>query len=162
MKTLFILRHAKSSWENPDWSDFERPLNKRGLEAAPLMGETMRKNQFLPDLILSSPAKRAEQTAQLIKKAADFCAEIQFDERIYEASPARLLEVIAERNEKNESLMLIGHNPGLEGLLRYLIGETHPMATATLAVVDLPADKWNKINHASGNLRFLIRPRELE
>jgi phosphohistidine phosphatase len=71
MKTLFILRHAKSSWNEPDLSDFERPLNRRGLEAAPLIGETMKKNQFQPDLIVSSPAKRAAQTANLVKEAAE-------------------------------------------------------------------------------------------
>jgi phosphohistidine phosphatase len=161
MKTLFILRHAKSSWNEPDLSDFERPLNRRGLEAAPLIGETMKKNQFQPDLIVSSPAKRAAQTANLVKEAAEIGGEIRFDERIYEASPARLLEIISEQNEKTDSVMLVGHNPGFEGLVRALTGETHSMPTAALAVIDLQTDKWSEVKSASGNLRILIRPKEL-
>jgi phosphohistidine phosphatase len=161
MKTLFILRHAKSNWDNADLSDFDRPLNERGLKAAPFMGGVMKKNQFLPDLILSSPAKRAEQTAYLVKEAAGIASEIKFDERIYEASPARLLEVIGEQNENSDSILLVGHNPGLEGLLRALTGKMQPMPTAALAVIDLQADKWSEINSSTGNLRILIRPKEV-
>lgn len=161
MKTLFILRHAKSSWDNAALSDFERPLNERGLKAAPLIGGVMRRNQFAPDLILSSPAERAKETAVLVKKAAGIESEIKFDERIYEASPARLLEVISEQNEKITSLMLVGHNPGLEGLLKSLTGEFQTMPTAALAVVDLETDKWSETNSSKGNLRILIRPKEV-
>lgn len=161
MKTLFILRHAKSSWDNADLSDFERPLNERGLKAAPLMGGVMKEKQFLPELILSSPARRAEQTARLVKEAACLTGEIKFDERIYEASPARLLEVIAEQNENTNSILLVGHNPGLEGLLRTLTGEFQPMPTAALAVIDLQTEKWSEINSSASNLRILIRPKEV-
>jgi phosphohistidine phosphatase len=125
------------------------------------MGGVMKKNQFLPDLILSSPAKRAEQTAYLVKEAAGIASEIKFDERIYEASPARLLEVIGEQNENSDSILLVGHNPGLEGLLRALTGKMQPMPTAALAVIDLQADKWSEINSSAGNLRILIRPKEV-
>jgi len=162
MKTLYILRHAKSSWENTNLSDFERPLNKRGLIAAPLMGEVMKKNQFLPALIVSSPAKRAGQTAIIIKETAQIESEVKFDERIYEASPARLLEVISEQDEKNESLLLVGHNPGLEGLIKTLCDELQPMPTAALAVIDLKIGNWSEINSSTGNLRILIKPREVE
>lgn len=162
MKTLFILRHAKSSWNNADLSDFERPLNERGLETAPFMGEIFKENQFKPELILSSPARRAEQTANLIKDAARINGEIKFDERIYEASPSRLLEVIAEQSEKIESLMLVGHNPGLEGLIKVLTGEIQPMPTAALAVIDLKIESWKEINNSTGSLRTLIRPKEVK
>lgn len=162
MKTLYILRHAKSSWDNADLSDFERPLNERGLKAAPLVGGVMKANGFEPEIVLSSPARRAEQTAALIKESAGIGAAIQFDERIYEASPARLLEIIAEQNEKAASFLLVGHNPGLEGLLKFLTGELHPMPTAALAVVDLETEKWSEVNSVKGNLRTLIRPREIQ
>lgn len=162
MKTLFILRHAKSSWENAGLTDFERPLNERGLKTAPLMGELMKKNQFQPELILSSPAKRAEQTARLVKESSNLGGEIQFDERIYEASPSRLLEVISEQNEQAESLILVGHNPGLEGLVKFLTGESEPMPTAALAVVDLDTDRWSGLNSESGSLRVLIRPKDFQ
>jgi len=162
MKTLFILRHAKSSWDNADLSDYERPLNERGLKAAPLMGDVMKKNRFEPEVFLSSPAKRAEQTAALIKQSAGFGCTIRFDERIYEASPARLLEVISEQNEKIESVLLVGHNPGLEGLLKFLTGQLQPMPTAALAVVDLEINQWSEANSSNGNLRALIRPKEIQ
>ena len=162
MKTLFILRHAKSSWENTGLSDFDRPLNERGLETAPFMGDLMKKNQFQPALILSSPAKRAEQTAALIKQTAGIGGAIQFDQRIYEASPARLLEVISDQNEKIKFILLVGHNPGLEGLLKFLTGQPQPMPTAALAVIDLKTDKWSKANSSNGNLRILIRPKEVD
>ncbi len=161
MKTLFILRHAKSSWENTDLSDFERPLNGRGLEAAPLMGGVMKKTQFQPEIILSSPARRAVQTAEIIRETAQIESKIKFDERIYEASPARLLEVISEQADKTESVMLVGHNPGLEGLVKFLTGKVQPMPTAALAVIDLEINKWSEINSSVGNLRTLISPKEV-
>jgi phosphohistidine phosphatase len=161
MKTLFVLRHAKSSWENADLSDFERPLNKRGLEAAPLMGEVMKKNQFQPETILSSPAKRARQTAEIINEKAGINGEIKYEERIYEASPARLLEVISEQNDEIGSLVIVGHNPGLEGLVRFTTGQSEPMPTAALAVIDLEITKWNEIDSSNGTLRTLIRPKEV-
>ena len=161
MKTLYILRHAKSSWDNADLSDFERPLNERGLKAAPLMGDVMKANQFAPDLILSSPANRAKQTAALVKESAGIESEIQFDERIYEASLATLLEIVAGQNENAASVLLVGHNPGMEALVKFLSGKLEPMPTAALAVVDLETDKWSEINSASGSLRVLIRPKEI-
>jgi len=163
MKTLFILRHAKSSWDNASLSDFDRQLNERGLQAAPLMGNVMRTNQFQPALILSSPAKRAEQTAILVKEAAGFGGEIKYEKRIYEASPATLLEIVAEQNNRLESVMLVGHNPGLENLIRALTGEMQPMPTAALAVIDLETNKWSELNSSTnGKLRTLIRPKEVK
>ncbi len=162
MKTLFILRHAKSSWDNQALSDFERPLNERGLEAAPLIGETMKANQFQPATIISSPARRAKQTAEIIREIAGVESEIKFDERIYEASPARLLEVVSEQNEKTESVLLVGHNPGLERLVKFLTGELQPMPTAALAVVDLETNRWSEVSSSKGSLRTLIRPKEVK
>lgn len=158
MKTLYILRHAKSSWDNPLLADFERPLNKRGLEAAPFMGEIIYKNGFKPELFLSSPAKRAKQTAVLVREVGAIEQEIRFDERIYEASPQMLVQIIAELGEQSDSLLLVGHNPGLEGLIRYLTGEAYPMPTATLAVIDLNVETWAEATAECGKLRNLIRP----
>ncbi len=160
MKTLFILRHAKSSWDDTDLADFDRPLNRRGLKTAPLVGETIHKNKFQIDSIISSPAKRAEQTAVLVKEAAQIAAEIQFDDRIYEASPQRLLQIASELDDKIKSVMLVGHNPGLEGLLKMLTEEGESMPTAALAVVDLKIDNWKQIHPDCCNLRTLIRPKD--
>ncbi len=160
MKTLFILRHAKSSWDDANLADFDRPLNKRGFNTAPLVGETIRKNKFQIDLIISSPAKRAEQTAMLVKETAQIEAGIRFDDRIYEASPHRLLNIASELDDKISSVMLVGHNPGLEGLVKMLTQEVEPMPTAALAVVDLKIDNWKEIHLDCCNLRTLIRPKD--
>lgn len=160
MKTLFILRHAKSSWEKPDSSDFDRQLNEEGLRTLPVMGETMFDHEFQPQLILSSPAKRAKQTAVLIRETAQIKGRIEYDERIYEASPHRLLEIVIETSERFASLMLVGHNPGLEGLIKILTGEIQPMPTAALAVVDLDAKTWSAVSADTGKLRMIIRPKD--
>src|SRR5688572_8649179 len=122
MKTLFLLRHAKSSWHDPDLPDFERPLNDRGLRTAPFMGEYMKANGISPAIILSSPAVRARTTAELVRQAADLAAEIQFDKDIYEASPQRLYQIISAIADTYESAMIVGHNPGMEGIVQFLTG----------------------------------------
>jgi len=160
MKTLFILRHAKSSWDNANLADFDRPLNKRGLETAPLVGETIRKNKFQVDSIICSPAKRAEQTAVLVKETARIEADIRFDDRIYEASPHQLLEIASELDDEIESAMFVGHNPGLEGLLKMLTQKVEAMPTAALAVVDLKIESWKEIHIDCCNLRTVIRPKD--
>mgnify|MGYP000456888361 CR=1 FL=1 len=160
MKTLFILRHAKSSWENADWSDFERPLNERGRRAAPFMGALMREKNFAPALILSSPARRAEETAALVKAHGEFSAPIRRDERIYEASPHALLYLLAETDDEPASLLIVGHNPGLEGLIKILTGKLEAMPTAALAVIDLDIEDWHEISANCGVLKSLTRPKE--
>lgn len=160
MKTLFILRHAKSSWDDPDLPDFDRPLNKRGLQAAPFVGSLMRERRLHVDLILSSPARRARETAALVKEAADFSAEIRHDERIYEASPMSLLYLVAESDDALESVLLIGHNPGLEGLVKILTGGGLSMPTAALAEIELNVDSWSKIAAESGKLKSSVRPKD--
>ncbi len=160
MKTLFILRHAKSSWENPDWADFERPLNSRGLDAARFIGALVYERSLSPQIIVSSPAKRAKQTAVLVKEIAEIPKPIIFDERIYEASPLTLFNLIREFDEKYESVLIVGHNPGFENLVRMLTGETVSMPTAALAKINLGIEKWSEIETDSNKLEILIRPKE--
>lgn len=160
MKKLFVMRHAKSSWENADWSDFERPLNERGIKTAPRVGELMREKNFDPALILSSPARRALQTAELVKQGGGLHAAFKFDEKIYEASPLTLLNLLAEIGNGFSSVMLVGHNPGLEGLIKILTGRLEPMPTAALAEIELNIARWNEISINCGNLKSLLRPRE--
>ncbi|HEX2641265.1 MAG TPA: histidine phosphatase family protein [Pyrinomonadaceae bacterium] len=160
MKTLYILRHAESSWAERDISDFERPLNERGLAAAPFMGELMADRGIVPGVILSSPARRAKETAALLRKSGRFEVPIYFDDRIYEASPQNLLQVIAKINDRFGSAMLVGHNPGVEGLIRFLTGQLEPMPTGALAIVDLDIDDWDQVNIARGRVREVIRPSE--
>ncbi len=160
MKTLYVLRHAKSSWDNPNLADFDRSLNERGLKTAPFMGGIMLKNNLLPELVLSSPALRAKETAELIKVSANLQSEVKFDEQIYEASPQTLLQIVSELDETVDSAMIVGHNPGLEGLIKILTGEFQAMPTAGLAVIDLETESWSKIDSESGKLRALFNPKE--
>ncbi|MDM7923769.1 MAG: histidine phosphatase family protein [Pyrinomonadaceae bacterium] len=160
MKKLLILRHAKSSWDNPELSDFDRPLNKRGKTAAPFMGSLIAERGQLPDAIVSSPAKRAAETATLVREHGNVPADIKFDERIYEASPQALRQVVSETADDVESLMVVGHNPGMEGFLLFLTGRLRPMPTAALAIVELNIDSWSEIFANSGRLIELIKPKE--
>ena len=161
MKTVLLMRHAKSSWDDPSLADFDRPLNGRGEKNAPLMGELMKREAFSPDVILSSPAERAKQTAKAVKKAGKLNAKLIYDDRVYEASPNTLRQVASEIDNAHRSAMLVGHNPGMEGFIRYLTGQTEPMPTAALAVVDLEVDDWSDITDGCGKLRKIFRPKEL-
>src|SRR5690348_8258755 len=122
MKTLYVMRHAKSSWAEADLADFDRSLNDRGERDAPFMGAVMRENGYAPDVILSSPAVRARETSRLAKEGGNLGGDLVFDDRIYEASPQTLKQVVSEIDDKNTSAMIVGHNPGVEGFLRYLTG----------------------------------------
>lgn len=160
MKILYLLRHAKSSWTNANLSDFERPLNERGLNAAPFMGELMARNALAPDVIVSSPATRAAETARLVKDAGGLNAEIRFEERIYEASPNTLRQVISELSDDLDSAMLVGHNPGMEAIIRYLADRIEPMPTAALAVIKLKIDSWADVREDSGKIVTVYRPKD--
>jgi phosphohistidine phosphatase len=161
MKTLFLLRHAKSSWKDVSLPDFERPLNERGRRAAPLIGKYMRKQKLHPDLILCSTAKRARQTIALVVKAAAFKTELRYDERIYEASLARLLLLVSQLDDAADKAMLVGHNPGFEELLESLTGQVRRMPTAALAHITLNVERWTDAREQSGELIRLVRPKDL-
>jgi phosphohistidine phosphatase len=162
MKTLLLLRHAKSSWKDTEARDFDRPLNQRGLKAAPAIGRLIRKRKLQPDLVVSSPAERARQTTQLVIEAAGLKTELRYDERIYEASVARLLGVVSELDDEAGIVMLVGHNPGFEELLEVLTGEAHKMPTAALACLELNIEKWNKVRAGAGRLEWLVKAKELK
>ena len=160
MKTLFVLRHAKSSWDQPELADFDRPLNARGEAAAPFMGKVMKREGFEPEVILSSPATRAKATASLAKQGAELSAEIVYNEQIYEASTKTLKQVVSGIDDDFRSAMIVGHNPGMEGFVRYLTGALEPMPTAALAVIDIDVASWSEIDSGRGRLRTLIRPKD--
>jgi phosphohistidine phosphatase len=160
MKTLYILRHAKSSWDDAGLTDFDRPLNPRGRRTAPFMGVLMKERGLMPDVIISSPAKRAVETAKLAAEAAGFDGEATFDERIYKASPQLLADVTRGLDDKYSSAMLVGHNPGIESFVRFLTGSLEPMPTAALAVVELNITGWSDLGRDAGRLTTVIRPKE--
>ncbi len=159
MRTLLVLRHAKSDWDNFDLPDFDRPLNERGSQAAPLIGQIMAENQLIPDVVVSSPAKRAAQTAHLVCISAQSKARTIFDARIYEADLQSLLQVVSGQRDENKVIMIVGHNPGFEALVRNLTGKFQTMKTANLAVIDLNIEKWDEICANCGTLRVLIKPK---
>jgi phosphohistidine phosphatase len=161
MKTLYILRHAESRWADTDVSDFDRPLNERGLQTAPLIGELMAAKRLFPGVIISSPARRARDTAVLLKQAGNLNASLTFDDQIYEASAQNLLNLLTRIDDGIDSALLVGHNPGIEGLIRLLTGRIEPMPTAALAVIDLIIESWTLNGTDTGDLRSVIRPREL-
>lgn len=166
-RELLLMRHAKSDWNHPSLIDFDRPLNKRGQASAPKVGHWLRSRNLLPDRVISSPAVRTRQTANLVCAELGFSFDdVQWDMRIYEATLADLLTVLADIPEHTKRVLLIGHNPGLEYLLAHLSSTpdsaagSKPMPTATVAHFRLP-DDWRKLPAGCGRLLILQRPREL-
>lgn len=160
-KTLYLLRHAKSSWDEPGLTDFDRPLNKRGQKTAPLMGKMMREHGIEPGLILCSPAKRTRQTAELVMEKGRLKAPVLYVDDIYESSARRLLSVLATNGRQAEVLLLVGHNPGLADLLQVISGAHEHFPTAALACLSVEVDEWKDIQSGAGRLEWLWRPREL-
>ena len=163
MKTLLVLRHAKSSRDDRTLDDHERPLNERGQRDAPRMGALLREYGLVPDLILSSDALRARQTAEAAAKAAHYAGEVRLDPRLYGASPADIVRVLRTVDETNAStVMIVGHNPGLEELVARLTLERQDLPTAALAQIALPVDQWRDLTVSRrGSLVGLWRPKEL-
>jgi phosphohistidine phosphatase len=163
MKTLLLLRHAKSSWKNSDSDDHERPLNKRGKKDAPRMGRLLRDENLLPDLVVASSAKRCRKTAEQIIQHSDYRGETRICGELYEADANKLRLFLTRLPDETGRVLVIGHNPGLEELLEPLAGVYTPLSTAALAQVELPIETWSSLNSDTrGNLIRVWQPRELE
>jgi phosphohistidine phosphatase len=142
LKSLLILRHAKSSWDEPSLADINRPLNKRGKRDAPHVGFLLREEGLVPDLILCSPALRARKTAEAVAENCGYEGEIEIQDSFYPGYPADFLEVLGRLPDQYQSVMVVGHNPGLEELLTTLTDESVALPTAALAQVSLPIHTW--------------------
>ena len=162
MKTLLLLRHAKSSRDDTALRDFDRPLNDRGKDDAKLIGRFIRESSITPDLVISSPAKRATKTTELVLKSAGLNINVAFDERIYEADVHRLLAVVSQIEPAASVVMLVGHNPGFEDLVEVLAGRTTSVPTASLAQIDLTVEEWNEVRAGAGKLKWLVTPKDLK
>jgi len=162
MKTLWLLRHAKSVKNDGTLVDFDRSLNDRGKEDAKLIGDFLGDQKILPDLVLSSPAKRARRTTELVLNAADWNRKAEFDERIYDASLYKLLNVVSEIDVSNDVVMLVGHNPGFEELLAALTGEIARLPTCAVAAIELQINDWAKAGVRAGKLKWLVTPKSLK
>jgi phosphohistidine phosphatase len=162
MKTLLILRHAKSSWDNSRLADHDRPLNSRGKEDAPTMGRLLDREDMVPQLIISSSAERALATAESAAIAAGYEAEIEVTRQLYHAGPESYLEILRRVPNKNERVMVVGHNPGLEELVEHLTGRYQRMPTAALAQIQLPISRWVSLNEeTTGRLANLWYPKDI-
>jgi len=162
MKTLLVLRHAKSSWNDPELDDHERPLNDRGRRDGPRMGELVREYGLIPDVVISSDAVRAQLTAEAVAEAARYAGEILLDPRLYLASPADIVSLLRTVRENAATVMIIGHNPGFEELVEQLTGERQDLPTAALAHIVLEIDQWCDLTPSTrGTLVNHWRPKEL-
>lgn len=163
MKTLLLLRHAKSSWKEKGLSDHDRPLNKRGKRDAPVMGKLLKDNDLVPDLIISSTARRARLTAEMVADNCDYDPDfIQFESHLYLAAPETYTQTIKAVPEGVHTLMLVGHNPGIEQFLSQIIDYEEVMPTAALAVLQLTISKWSSFSTRSdAQLKYFWRPKEL-
>lgn len=163
-----LLRHAKSDWEGDCSTDFARPLAKRGKADAPRVGSWLYREGLVPEYILSSPAERARQTTLKVCKALEIkTRDVCWDEAIYEAGVPELLDVLARCPAQAQLVLLVGHNPGLEELVRFLVGDDleepangKVLPTAAVARIEMP-ENWEKLEAGCGQLIGITRPKAL-
>jgi phosphohistidine phosphatase len=156
MKTLYLIRHAKSDWDNPALTDFERPLNKRGFRDAPFMTKKLEELDFNPDFIVCSPAQRTKDTAQLIANSTSTL----YDSSIYEASLNDLTRLINFLPNKHKEIAIVGHNPSITSLSNYLTFDfIDNMPTCSIVKIELEIDNWNETTQGIGIKKFFIYPK---
>ena len=156
MKVIYLIRHAKSDWNNPLLTDFERPLNKRGLQDAPFMAKKLAELDFNPSLIVCSPAQRTTSTAELIAPKTS----ILFENSIYEASLNNLTHLINLLPNEHNQIALIGHNPSITSLSNYLTDDfIGNMPTCCIIKIELEIDTWKEITQGIGIQQFFIYPK---
>jgi phosphohistidine phosphatase len=161
MKTLLIMRHAKSSWKHKEMTDIERPLNSRGEKDAPAMGRLLKKKKILPDLILTSPAVRARATAELVAKKSNYKKEITIVDALYMAEAPEIIKTLNGLADENSLVLLVSHNPGLEYLLQLLTGKIESLPTSTIAKITLPIENWTDlVDDTQGKLVKIWHPKE--
>lgn len=162
MKKLYLIRHAKSSWEDPSLSDFARPLNSRGLKDAPLMAGLLKRKEILPDKIISSPAKRALSTAKIIAEELHFpLKDILKEESIYQGGINELTELVCKLDNQWTTVFVFGHNPGLSYLAEYLSGEHYGnIPTCGITAIEFNVDQWQEVSRSSGTNIFYEYPKK--
>ena len=172
MKRLTLLRHAKSDWDDPVARDFDRPLNRRGEKAARLMGEYAARKGMRFDLLVASPAVRVVQTLETFFTGYGETIEPRWDRRIYLAASSTLVDVVRDLPDSADAVLMAGHNPGFEELILDLVpdgGDNRlredvetKFPTASLAVLDLPVDRWADVAENQATLSSFTRPRDLD
>ena len=162
MKTLVLVRHAKSSWDNQSGGDAERKLNKRGKQDAPFMGKLIADKGIVPELIYSSPAKRARTTAKFFAEALNYPKEkIDLRDLIYDRGPRHIIMMINETSDDLNTIMLFGHNPDQTSMLNSLAGENvFNVPTCGVACIDFDIESWSEVGDKPGKLRFFEFPKK--
>jgi len=170
MLTLILLRHAKSSWSNPALPDFDRPLANRGLKDAPLMGKAMAERGIEPELVLCSAARRTRDTLDLVLPELKVEPEVVYDEALYHASPAKMLDILHGVRSGVNRVMLVGHNPELQAFALDLVGAgpkhfrdrlMTKYPTAGLAVINFAAGLWKSVTVNTGTLNLFLAPKDV-
>ena len=162
MKTLLVLRHAKSSWNYPELSDYDRSLNGRGKRDAPRMGKHLRQAALIPDRILTSSAKRARKTANKVAKSCGYTGKVKKLDAFYDTVPGVYFSTLQALPDKYQRVLVVGHNPTMEQLVNHLTGEIRRMPTAALAHIELPIQSWEMLDlWTKGTLVNLWTPKTL-
>ena len=172
MKTIYLLRHAKSSWDNPELDDFDRPLAKRGMKSSNKIGKYLKKNKFIPDIVYYSTAIRAKQTWDWVNRIIKKKKNIIYKDNLYMANSADFMNIVKKTNNKHKSLMIISHNPGIENFALELIKNkknnkyksiSFKYPTAGLAIIKFKSVvNWSKIKYENGDIYVFIKPRDLQ
>jgi phosphohistidine phosphatase len=164
MKTLYIVRHAKSSWKFIDLQDIDRPLKRKGTQDAFLIAEKLSEQKIAPQHVLSSPAVRAYETAKIFCNALSFNKEnVEINSSIYNAAVEELQTILLNIDNKLNSVMLFGHDPGLTNFVAYLTKQSYEkIPTSGVVSIQFEVDSWNKISEHSGKIDFLIYPKMFE
>jgi len=162
MKTLILMRHTKSSWKHAELPDAERPLNKRGEKDAPRMGKQMRDEGLMPQTIFSSSAVRCAKTAELVAEKLGYTDEVHYLDSLYLAEPNTYLDLLRNLSDDIDSVLIVGHNPGLEGLLQILTQRVESLPTGALAAISIPIRTWSLLDvRIDCKLNHIWKPKEL-
>lgn len=163
VKTLYIVRHAKSSWDDDSLADFDRPLNERGKRDAPSMAKRLKEKNIVPDLLLSSPAKRAFSTAKRFAETLGYNEDkIKTDRRLYHADGASMIAIVRETKNVHDTLIMFGHNPGLTDCVNALMNERKfidNVPTCGVVAFQFNTDDWTSVRAGEGKLLFFDYPK---
>ena len=163
MKTLLLLRHAKSSWDDPALADHDRPLKPRGIKAARRIGRLLHQQGLHPEVILCSTAIRARETLRLVLEEAGFQPPVAYSERLFHCPPSEFAFTLQQVDAAVTTVLLVGHNPGLDDFLWQLTDQPETLPTAALARLELDLSDWSEFNDKSrARLVDLWRPKKLD
>lgn len=164
MKTLFVVRHAKSSWDDPTLSDHERPLNKTGIRKTKIIVEYLKRNRIKPELLKSSSANRALSTAQLIAKELDYpIEEIEVEENLYHASSDEVFSELFILPNSINSVMIFGHNPTFTYFVNEFVNpKMDNLPTSGVVSISFDTDEWEKIAMVDYKVNFVVTPKLLK